>query len=480
MTNITQALATHAEVRPSDVALRCGERQLTWKDLAKRVAVLGAWMASRTPTGGSIAIDMPTSLEFALAFLGAAHAGRRAVVYDRTWSEQIRTDVEASLGVDLRLTPETFPEIENLPTPDEKRPALVSETPLMVGFTSGSTGRVKGYERNHRSWVESIRAAQPAFELTPGDRVCAPGSVSFSLFLYALVHCIHVGASLRLCTQFRPKRILGEMRADKCTVLLAVPTQAKVLIDAACRSAQSVSDELRLVITSGAKWRGDLSDAQRRAINDARILEFYGASETSFISIAHIDDGTPPHSVGKPFKGVEIDIRAADGRSLPAGETGKIWVKSAMLFTRYVVGDSPESAWEGGYLTVGDHGYLDAAGFLYIAGREKRMLVTAGANLYPEAVENVIAGHRAIENVSVIGIDEAVRGQRVVAFLKLKAGSERPSVFELSDLCRSRLGRHATPSKFYVVDDWPVAASGKTDFDALLQRVKAFPACPQL
>ena len=480
MTYLTHLLATHADNRPDGVALHCEDQHLTWSGLHKQVKALSAWVATETPEGGSVAIDLPTSLEFAVAFLATTHAGRRAIVYDHSWSPAIRSDVEAALQIDLRISPDSFPDRATLPDGQGAVTNPTSETPLMAGFTSGSTGKIKGYERTHGSWVASILTAQEVFAITPEDRVCAPGSVSFSLFLYALAHCVYVGASLRLCRDFKPRRILEEMHTDRSTVLLAVPTQAKLLIDVAAKSEKPVSDALRMVITSGAKWRGGLSDAQRRAIGHAEILEFYGASELSFVSVARERDNAPVQSVGKPFNGVIVDIRAPDGTRLGTGQTGAIWVRSAMLFSRYVVGESPESKWDDGYFTVGDHGFLDADGYLYVVGREKRMLVTSGANLYPEAVEAVIAGHASIENVSVMGVDEALRGQRVVAFLKLKQNECRPGVREIADICLSRLGRHAVPSKFFLVYEWPLSASGKTNHQALLEMINASEKLQQL
>lgn len=480
MTYLTHLLATHADHRPDGVALHCDEQHLTWSGLHKQVEALSAWIAFETPERGSVAIDLPTSLEFAVAFLASVHAGRRAIIYDHSWSHAIRSDVESALQIDLRISPDTFPDMATLPVGQGAWTPPTSATPLMVGFTSGSTGKVKGYERTHGSWVASILTAQEVFAITPEDRVCAPGSVSFSLFLYALAHCVYVGASLRLCRDFKPKRLIEQMHTDKSTVLLAVPTQAKLLIDVAARSDKPVSDALRLIISSGAKWRGALSTAQRRAIPDAEILEFYGASELSFVSIARERDTAPGQSVGKPFDGVNVDICAPDGSRLGPGQTGAIWVRSAMLFSRYVVGESPESKWDDGYFTVGDHGFLDQDGYLYVVGREKRMLVTSGANLYPEAVEAVIAGHASIETVSVMGIDEALRGQRVVAFLKLKQNECRPSAREIADICLSQLGRHAVPSKFFLVDEWPLSASGKTNHQALLEMINASEKLQQL
>ncbi|WNK00881.1 AMP-binding protein [Thalassospiraceae bacterium LMO-JJ14] len=480
MTYLTEFLGAHAAERPDDVALYCSKSQLTWAELFNQVEILGAWIASQTPEDGSVAIDIPTSIEFAVTFLATANAGRRAIIYDNTWSPTIRSDVEKSVQVDLCVSQTSFPDIRTLPCASLSIKTPDADTPLMVGFTSGSTGKVKGFERTHGSWVSSILAAQSEFSMRHDDRVCAPGSVSFSLFLYALAHCIYVGASLRLCQQFQPKNILADMRSDRSTVLLAVPTQAKLLIDMASRSGVPLSDSLRLIITSGAKWRGGITNDQQCAIQNAEILEFYGASELSFVSIARPGDNPPANSVGKAFDGVEIDIRGADGTSLEQGRTGAIWVRSPMLFSRYVIGESPECMWDKGFFTVGDHGYLDTDGFLYLAGREMRMIITSGANLYAEAVEAAIGVHESVENVSVIGIDEALRGQRVIAFLKLKQNGCKPNAREFAAICRSQLGRHAIPSKFYLVDDWPLAASGKTNHQALLAMANAPEALPQL
>jgi len=203
----------------------------------------------------------------------------------------------------------------------------------------------------------------------------------------------------------------------------------------------------------------------------ARIVEFYGASETSFMAWMDASVDAPPQAVGRPFANVQIDIR----NPRPPLGTGQIFVRSPMLFMDYV-GIEPDhtaAIREGDWLSVRDMGYLDAQGYLCLVGRENRMLVTQGKNLFPEEVETVLMTHPAVINASVQGVAEAIRGQQVVAVLQLNASAV--NVAELNHLCRAQLEGYKVPKRFLVCNDWPMTASGKTDHPALAALLQQHP-----
>lgn len=451
------ALPALAEAAPSRPALVCDEEARGRAELAARVGGLAAWLAARTPPGAGIALAPGNTPGLVAAFLACAVSGRQALVYDPGWPAPYRAAIDGALAPALTL--EALPDAPSAPFPPPPAP----EAPFYVGFTSGSTGLPKGYRRSHRSWIESFSASEAEFALGPGDVVMAPGGLAASLHLYGVVHALHIGATAVMMRQFHPRRALRLIARHGVTALYATPTQVQMLVEA---GAGERFPTVRLLMVSGAKWRPETRAATRALLPNAGIAEFYGASETSFITIAHPGEDVPPGSVGRAARGVGLRIRDAAGRDLPAGEAGSIWVGSSMLFDDYACGAAPETRREGGFLTIGDHGRLDEAGFLYLHGREKRMLVTSGLNVYPEEVEAVLARLSGVEEAAVFGLPDPLRGVELVAVLRTGKGAsiDEPS---LRAACRSLLPAAKLPRRFLALKEWPRTSGGKADLRAL-------------
>jgi acyl-CoA synthetase (AMP-forming)/AMP-acid ligase II len=238
-------------------------------------------------------------------------------------------------------------------------------------------------------------------------------------------------------------------------------------------------EAVRLIMISGARWMRNRTAELRRLFPLARIVEFYGASETSFIAWMDTDESTPAAVVGRPFSNVELQIREAPG----ADNSGLIYVRSPMLFMDYVgaAHDDTAALRDGDWLSVRDVGLLDAQGRLCLAGRQNRMIVTQGKNLFAEELEAVLEAHPAIALASVHGVEDARRGAQVVAILHWAdaAAMPRPDALKLVTWCKQSLEAFKAPKKFYVAATWPRTASGKTDHPllarSLQQRASATP-----
>ncbi|WP_371345105.1 AMP-binding protein [Ancylobacter sp. IITR112] len=442
-----------AAAAPGRAALICDGEVVTREALAARVGGLAAHLAARTRPGAGIALAMGNAPQLVEAFFACAVSGRQALVYDPSWPAPYRAAIDAALAPALTL--DEAPDAAAAPFPPPPAP----EAPFYVGFTSGSTGLPKGYRRAHRSWIDSFKVSEEAFGLGEQDVVLAPGGLAASLHLYGVVHALHIGATAVMLRQFHPRRALRLIARQGVTALYATPTQLQMLVDA---GAGESFPTVRLIMISGAKWRAQTRAAVEALFPQAGLAEFYGASETSFITLARPREAVPPGSVGRAAPGVALRIRDASGRDLPAGEAGTIWVASAMLFDGYACGHAPETRREAGFLTIGDHGRLDADGFLYLHGREKRMLVTSGLNVYPEEVESVLAGLPGIEEAAVFGLPDLLRGVELVAVLRGRF--DEPA---LRAACRALLPAAKIPRRFLALAEWPRTSGGKADLRAL-------------
>lgn len=453
-----------AREEPSHAALVCGDEVLGRSAFADQVAHWRGVLGAAVPPGAGVALDMGNSPELVAAFFACATSGRVAQVYEPSWPPAYRAAIDAALAPALTLAAGPMPQLPPAPAVP-----VSPDAAFYVGFTSGTTGMPKGYRRSHGSWIDSFAVSEQAFGLSARDVVLAPGGLAASLHLYGVVHALHVGASAVMMRHFLPLRALELIARHGVTALYATPTQLQMLTKVA-RAEAILCPGVRRIMISGAKWQPETRAAVAAIFPNAGIAEFYGASETSFITLVGPGEEVPPGSVGRAAPGVELRIRDGAGRDLPPGETGTIWVASSMLFEAYACGGGEETRRDGAFLTIGDHGRLDAAGYLTLVGRERRMLVTAGQNVYPEEVEALLAAAPGVDEAVVLGLPDALRGVELVALLRGPgAGDER----RLRAHCRRFLPASKLPRRFLVIDDWPRTAGGKADIQALQHRAAA-------
>ena len=390
---VSAPLVFWAARRPHAVALASGERTLSFETLAQMVADRARRVtAERRPAIAWVA-DTESQAERLADFLGIVESGRAAAIADPDWPAPIRAEVEARLGT---AGAEPGP-----PHPD---------CPFYVGFTSGSTGLPKGFVRDHRSWTESFRLSLTAFGARAEGPVVAPGRLSHSLFLFAMLLGLWTGAGVTVQDRFSAPRCLDLLQQSSRACLVAVPSQLMLLLEAAARRGQRPIAGVALLLVSGARWTRALTPRLRALFPEARVIEFYGASETSFIAWTESDPALPETLVGQPFPEVELKIQ---------GEPpGLIFVRSPMLFSGYALGDDGGLLRDGEWISVRDVGFLDNRGALYLLGREQRMIVTQGKKSFPEEVgKRCSNGIPPLRAASVFGVPDALRGTRLVADL---------------------------------------------------------------
>ncbi len=452
----------HAARKPFAPAIVCDDLVVTWRDLETRIGEAVDALNVHAPNGTMIALLMGNTPEFLAYFLACARSGRAAAVVDPAWPASRIADILAAVSPDLVCDTvfATQPSTERSPSRASVPPPK-DGTAFYVGFTSGSTGRPKGYVRSHRSWVASFEGDAVEFGLAENDIVLAPGSMAHSLFLYAVVHGLHIGATVLMSRTFRPDRALQMGAAWGATVVYGAPTQWRMLAE----SGRGCLPCVRWAFSSGAKWFSSGDDDLRRLVPSACFVEFYGASELSFVTLRKSGDGCPEDAVGRPFSGVDVQIRRADGSPCDTGEAGRIFVESEYLFSGYVCG-APAPDAVNGAMTVGDLGFVDADGFLHLVGRENRMIVTSGKNVYPEEIEAALQRFPGVRAAAAFGVPDVRRGERIVALLLLHdgAGVRRR---DLSAHLRSSIPLAFVPRIVSVAQDWRWTASGKTDHVAI-------------
>jgi len=468
---IGSSLARFAEDKPDALAIVCDDETVAWRQLWRAVQANAEDLEARCPASRSVALILRNSPSMLTHFLACALTGREAAVIDPAWPHVRIADALEALKPAL-VYRESDCEIPGSITVNTR--AYLSSTKdnflakrigpdgsFYVGFTSGSTGKPKGYRRSHRSWLESFEGDRAEFGVTQDDVILAPGSMTHSLFLYAAVHGLHIGATILISRSFHPGRALRMAMKHRATVAYGAPTQLRMLIDAQTEPLLT----LRWVLSSGAKWFAAASDDLARLAPNARFAEFYGASELSFVAVRKSGEACPETSVGRAFANVTISVRNDEGDLLTPGKVGRVYARSPYLFMGYATGDESITRHED-EMSVGDMGFLDSSGFLHLVGRADRMIVTSGKNVYAEEIEWALEQSPQVRAAAVFGVPDPLRGQKIIAFVL----HEENHALLRADIARSLRGLLPLAFIPHVVArpfEWRWTSSGKTDFKAM-------------
>jgi long-chain acyl-CoA synthetase len=470
LTYITDSFVTHAHHSPDKIAIHCNNQHLNYQDWYNRVCKTATWLESFNLSNNTVGILLPNGIPFLQLFCGATMAGFTAVLFDLKWKEaELQIRLAVSKPSILITTKELYQHVKHLSPKmliledclEEINHTLsisnksVGNPTFYMGFTSGTTGAPKAFIRSHESWVCSFDCNRFDFDLNGTDHVLIPGALIHSHFLYGAISTLHLGGTVYLLEKFTPSQTLSLLQSQPITTLYVVPT----MIEALLKEGQLVEKSVK-IISSGAKWSENSKQEIRNLFQKMTMYEFYGASELSFITVLSDEENKRRvGSVGKPCYGVEFQIRDTNNEVVNPYQTGKIYVKSKLIFSGYL--DAHSGAIqsiqdEDGWATVDDLGYVDDEGFLYIVGREKNMILYGAINIYPEEIEKVIETHPEVEEVAVIGLEDPYWGQIVAAVVTGKASKR-----ELRKLCKEQLTSCKIPRKWIFMNNLPYTTSGK-------------------
>jgi acyl-CoA synthetase (AMP-forming)/AMP-acid ligase II len=189
------------------------------------------------------------------------------------------------------------------------------------------------------------------------------------------------------------------------------------------------------------------------------LYNLYGSTEASWASIATPADlRQAPHTAGRPPHGTRVSILDRTGDPVPVGAVGEIFVGNAMLFEGYTSGGAGHT--QDGLLATGDLGHLDESGLLFVDGRSDDMIISGGENVFPGAVENLLAGLPQVREVAVVGLPDHDFGQRLVAYMVLFPG-ETLDPDAVREYVRHSLARYYVPREVVFLAELPRNASGK-------------------
>ncbi|GAB4421565.1 MAG: long-chain fatty acid--CoA ligase [Bacteroidia bacterium] len=385
----------------------------------------------------------------------------------------------ASLPGDLHVT--HLYRLEQLPvstskdshTPDDVAFAaaedLHEDDPVFILYTSGTTGFPKGALYTHRMlFWNSINTAL-RLHLTGDDRtlnVMPPFHTGgWNVLLTPLLH--HGGYTC-LMKKFDAAAVLRALDAERCTIFMGVPTMLKMMAEDAAFGAAQLR-EMRYFLAGGEAMPIPLIETW--ATKGIPIRQGYGMTEVGpNLTSLHQDDAIRKKgSIGKPNFYVRTRIVDEQGRNLPPGEAGELWISGPMVTPGYwQQPGATAQAMADGWFRTGDRVLRDEEGYLYVVDRIKNMFISGGENVYPAEIERVLATHPAVLEVCVVAMPHPRWGEVGKAWVVLRTGQDA-SPDALKEYCAGRLARFKIPHVIACCAALPKNATGKIDRRALQQ-----------
>jgi len=484
--NVAQSIARGAQLFPTHPALHFEGATFSYAQLhqtsnqaANGLAHLGVVRGDR------VALWLPNSAAFVIAYLGVQKVGAIAVTINTGLKADEIAFILQDSGAQLLIT--TAPLYTQLAAIDLSplRHILITEgevagahsftalcqaapaaytiqamqptEPAALLYTSGTTGFPKGALLSHHNIVSSAELAVATFGLQPTDRILLPLSTFHSFAqTAALLPCFTAGATLILQRQFELEPVLQSIQAAQATIFFGVPTLYILLYEQATPpQLQSVrryiSAGTALPVAVAHNWQTKYG----RWINEG-----YGLTELCLATF-NATPGDQPGSVGKALSGMQVQVVDSTGQAVPTGELGEVVVAGPSVMLGYWQRPAETSAvLADGWFHTGDIGRLDAAGNLSIVDRVKDMVNVGGVKVYPSEVEQVLYQHPAVSEAAVYGVPEPLLGEEVHASVVLKR-DQSITAQALLAFCRQRLADFKVPGVIHFVDQLPKSRTGK-------------------
>ncbi|GAA3458634.1 long-chain-fatty-acid--CoA ligase [Saccharothrix longispora] len=514
---LTARSALHAALRPDAVAVVCEDRSLTFGQLhAESNRTAHALLAEGLAPGTRVGyLGMESEHYFDIA-LGCAKSGTVLVPINwrltpREIDHALRDSRAELLFVEsafldvvgrLRAALPALRTVITLDSPTHVAGGLLEwkagqpDTDLSPGtgrddavaqlYTSGTTGLPKGVVLPHRTFFTFIadmrRHGVDWIDWQPTDRglSCFPAlhTAGFGWFF----HSFNVGATTVIMRRFIADEAARIIERERITMLWVAPAMMRMMITERGVTSETFAS-LRKVVYSGSPIDRELLLTCLEVMGCELVQGYSSAEAGSFVTClppaAHTSDSTVLGSAGLVCPGNEVRIVDEDGTPLPAGQLGRVLVRSPGHFIEYWrQPKATADALVGDWLRMGDLGYLDENGYLFLVDRVNDTIIVAGQNIYPAEVEAVLRDHPDIVEVAVFGVPDPHWGEAVRAAVVFRPDGAVPPR-ELVRFLRGKIADFKIPTGFVTVDALPRNPTGKLLRRVLREQHGTGPSAPQ-
>lgn len=499
--NISLILEMAAEAAPDRVGLVCDGKRWTYGDLL--AAARGAFELIQESGVEYVALLDESSEAAVIALFGAAMAGvpycplnyRLAdpdlaalleridpamVIGDEERVERIAGDQGHTLFSRELFTAKAQ---ETTPGAEEREYDPGGGIAVQL-FTSGTTAAPKAAILRHSNLLGYILGTVEFASADEEDAAIMVVPPYHIAGISALMSSIYANRRIVMLPSFSPEGWLSLVESERVTNAFLVPTMLGRIIEAMDRGAGAEVSSLRAISYGGGKMPLEVIHKALERFPHAGFTNAYGLTETSSTiallgpeehreALASTDPKVRARltSLGKPIPTVEIEIRDEEGRALPPGEAGEIYVRGEQVSGEYRGKSALDAE---GWFPTRDAGYIDGDGFLFLSGRADDVIVRGGENMSPGEIEDVLLTHPAIADACACAIPSVEWGEAVGTALVLREGHSAPSEAEIKQLVKDRLRSSRVPEKIAFVPELPYNEMGKL----LRREVKKILASP--
>jgi fatty-acyl-CoA synthase len=476
-----------AQRRPGDVGLidEAGA-PMTFREIDELSNAIANGLAQNgVKTGDGVSLFARNHRGFVLSMVALNKLGADTLLLNTGFAAPQLSEVVAREGSQVVLYDEEFAPIVERGAPDKKRFVTFGQGPLgdptifdLAGqsstseptpptrhgrttiLTSGTTGTPKGAQRSvKRASLDTFIGLFGRMPLTVGYK-CFDAAPAFHSWggLHLLLGAM-LSNTIVMRSRFDPEDTLRTIHEHKPDVLAVVPVMMQrilalppeVIRKYDCRS-------LKVVAASGSALPGELALRWMDTFGD-NVYNFYGSTEVAQASIAMPDElRAVPGTAGRPPRGTIVKIIDNEGREVPVGTTGRIFVANENQFEGYTGGGNKEVVQ--GLMSSGDVGHFDQNGLLFVDGRDDDMIISGGENVFPREVEDLLADHPMVHEAAVIGVADTEFGQRLQAFVVL-VDKQACSEDDLKKHVRDHLARYKVPREIVFLEELPRNPTGK-------------------
>jgi long-chain acyl-CoA synthetase len=451
-------------------------RSLTFGELAAGAERLAGGLSSAGfRDGARVGIGLENSLEWVLAVYGSWLAGATPVLVNHSLTSAETGSLLREVGVSALfsagdrglagISAASADLAGNFSVAPPPSPVPNPPAHACIIFTSGTEGRPKPAVLRHDGLAAATASIARALRGRPGPYpiarpeappsfICLP--LSHTGGLTSLIFAFYVGRSVLLARKFSPEVTSEAITRYGIDSLVATPTMLHMLLEEPGFDLGSV----RIVQSTGAP----LAPALQRRFEErfgVPVIQNYGQTETAHVAGWTRDDLAArrwrPGSVGRPYEGVEIEIRDADGTAVRPPAMGEIVVRSAHLMAGY---EGRGESLPDGWIATGDLGYLDEDGYLFVVDRKREVIICGGFNIYPAELEALVLEHPAVAEVAIVGVPDDRLGEVPKAFVVMRPG-QTASAQDIVHFTEQRTAHYRALRDAEIVSGLPMTATEK-------------------
>ncbi len=499
MTNLAHLLTQTAAKHPDRPAVGLDGDTMTYAELDEATArFAGMLRAHGIVTGDRVGIMLPNVPQFPVLYYGALRAGAvivpmNVLLKERETAFYLR-DPEAKLvlawhevasaaqaGADaagsecIPIEPKGFAGLLAQAEPLTEVAEVAGSDTAVILYTSGTTGTPKGAELTHDNlYSNAVTTADSLFEFTCEDVVLGALPL-FHAFgqTCAMNAAVYAGSLLTMLPRFDAAKGLAVIERDKVTVFEGVPTMFNAFLHHPDRGSIDTSS-LRVCCSGGAAIPVEVLRGFEEAFS-CIVLEGYGLSETSPVaSFNQLHAVRKPGSIGTPIKNVEMKVGDDDGKEVPDGEVGQIFIRGENVMKGYWHRpDATDEVMKDGWFATGDMAVRDSDGLYFIVDRKKDMIIRGGYNVYPREIEEVMYEYPSVLEAAVVGMPHEQLGEEVAAAVVAKPG-QQIDLEELKAFVKDKVAGYKYPRVVWQMDALPKGPTGK-----ILKREITVPEKPE-